>query len=146
MKHLSKALMVAGGAIALFGASAAVSQASDDRPKSIRSAQVSDDIGPDGLKRRGDGSIDDSQAGLMPGDWSFNEDSGLDGLERRGDGSIDDDNYRSHDHHQDRLHRSGRDRDRDDRHEQGRDHDRADRGDWFDDEGRGRGRGRGRDY
>lgn len=47
----------------------------------------SNDIGPDGLKRRGDGSIDDDQPGMV----LQNDDIGPDGLKRRGDGSIDDD-------------------------------------------------------
>jgi hypothetical protein len=47
---------------------------------------ISNDIGSDGLKRRGDGSIDDNQ----PGQASHNDDIGSDGLKRRGDGSIDD--------------------------------------------------------
>jgi len=44
----------------------------------------SDDIGADGLKRRGDGSIDDSQPGVADSD----DDIGPDGLKRRGDGSM----------------------------------------------------------
>ena len=45
------------------------------------------DIGPDGLKRRGDGTIDDDQPGVV----RQNDDIGPDGLKRRGDGTIDDD-------------------------------------------------------
>ena len=51
-------------------------------------AQSRDDFGADGLKRRGDGTIDDSQAGRRGGRVS--DDLGADGLKRRGDGSIDD--------------------------------------------------------
>ena len=62
----------------------------DDQPGSVSS---SDDIGPDGLKRRGDGSIDDDQ----PGSVSSSDDIGPNGLKLRGDGSVDDDQFNTPD-------------------------------------------------
>ena len=100
---------------------------------------ISNDIGSDGLKRRGDGSIDDSQ----PGEASHNDDIGSDGLKRRGDGSIDDSQpgQENGDRHQMRgLNRGHGNRDdsmRTDNSGKGR-MDRIDR----DNRGRGRGRGR----
>ena len=67
---------VAGAALALVVAGTGVAF-----------AQVSDVIGADGLKRRGDGTIDDSQRGDR---GRGTDDVGPDGLKRRGDGSIDD--------------------------------------------------------
>lgn len=87
---------------------------------------VSDDLNEDGLKLRGDGSIDDDQDGVD----DANDDIGDDGLKRRGDGSIDDDQTGDDDRGVE--HARGRDRDREDReddhrgsdHERGRDRDR----------------------
>ncbi len=110
---------------------------SDDRPSTL-----SDDIGEDGLKRRGDGSIDDN---------GIDDDIGEDGLKHRGDGSIDDDQGGDDDSDSSGRgsnHERGRDRDEDDRedrsgrssdHERGRDRDRDT------DRGRDRDRGHGRD-
>ena len=108
MKNSLKALLVTGGAMALVSASTALGQATDERPVSVRSAQVSDDIGPDGLKRRGDGSIDDDNF--------------------RGDSNHKDRLHRSG-RDRDGRHERGRDRDRADRGDRLRDDDRGrDRG------------------
>ena len=56
------------------------------QPVFLAAGIISDDVGPDGLKRRGDGSVDDSRPD-QAGD--IDDDIGPDGLKRRGDGSID---------------------------------------------------------
>lgn len=48
----------------------------------VAQAQIRDDLGPDGLKLRGDGSVDDTQPGLVGG--------GVDVPDVRGDGSPED--------------------------------------------------------
>jgi hypothetical protein len=112
--------------------------------------EISDDLNADGVKLRGDGSIDDDQPGAD--DDNSDDDIGEDGLKRRGDGSIDDDQGddgaddnggdRDHGRHGGRDddnagddhsgrgsdHERGRDRDREG-HERGRDRDREARED-----------------
>lgn len=89
---------------------------------------VSDDINSEGVKLRGDGSVDDDQTNA---DGSVSDDDiGEDGLKHRGDGSIDDD--QTGDDTRGGDHVRGRDREREDRdedhrgsdHERGRDRDR----------------------
>lgn len=90
---------------------------------------VSDDLNADGVKLRGDGSVDDDQPNA---DGTVSDDDiGDDGLKHRGDGSIDDDQNAGDDHSNGEDHVRGRDRQRDDRedhrgsdHERGRDRDR----------------------
>lgn len=83
MKRLALSLMVGAAAWALTteGALAQTGPAED------RSLASLDDVGPDGLKRRGDGSLDDSRPGVADLDGDIGEDD----LKRRLDGSIDDD-------------------------------------------------------
>lgn len=118
---------------------------------------VSDDINADGVKLRGDGSVDDDQPNA---DGSISDDEiGDDGLKHRGDGSIDDDqtgnddrgggreNEVGDDHGGGRGHEAGddrggdngrgRDRERED-HDRGRDRERE-RDDRGDHGGRGHG-------
>lgn len=104
MKPDYKILLCGVAATAFLGiSSASAQQSAPELP--IVLAQISDDFGTDGLKRRGDGSIDDDQSGARRDDRGSRgkrgrddsrarrdgEDVGSDGLKRRGDGSIDDD-------------------------------------------------------
>ncbi|MEQ1783134.1 MAG: hypothetical protein ABMA14_17390 [Hyphomonadaceae bacterium] len=80
---------------------------------------ISDDLNADGVKLRGDGSIDDDQPNA--GGAASDDDIGDDGLKHHGDGSVDDDQTGGEDHVR------GRDRERDDRDDdhRGSDHDRG---------------------
>lgn len=58
----------------------------DERAKTRR---VGEDVGADGVKRRGDGSVDDDRA-VSAG----NDDRDANGVKRRGDGTVDDNSPR----------------------------------------------------
>ena len=139
MKQLT--FSVALGAIVWAGAPLCALAQTTPAPTPI---SLSDDLNADGVKLRGDGSIDDDQPNA---DGSISDDDiGEDGLKHRGDGSIDDD--QTGEDHQGRDHARGRDRDRADRdddhrgsdHERGRDRDR-DRDERSERGGRNRGHG-----
>ncbi len=113
---MSKILPCIATVIILTGLATPLATAQVNDVRAVEMAQRTDDIGADGLKRRGDGSIDDSQPGV--GDRRISDDIGADGLKRRGDGSIDDsqpgaDRVRDRDRSRDRD--RDRDRDRSDR-------------------------------
>lgn len=128
--------MIAGAIVLACASQGASAQSSGTTIPS----PTSDDIGADGLKRRGDGTIDDSQ----PDDSRTDDDIGEDGLKRRGDGSIDASQPSEADHRgrgrgsdremegssgrdenrergRDRDHERGRDRNRDRDRDRGRD-------------------------
>lgn len=92
------------GALVWAGASQAAAAQLGATPLSTT---TSDDIGADGLKRRGDGSIDDSQSG-----GSRSDDHGR-GRGRGGDRERDDNSGRDDDRDRGHDREKGRDRDRD---------------------------------